>query len=458
MANMDEVYNVVKGSGSELKKRFLFTLMMLAVYRLGVFVSTPGVNVSLLRSRLGFGENGGGDGTVFGLINMFSGGSFENFSIFTLGIMPYISVSIIIQFMTPLFPSLNELKKQGEAGRRIITRWTRQGTVVLALIQSFMIAIGLQRSGLVLNPGPSFVFLTMVTLTAGTAFIMWLGEKITEKGVGNGISIIIFAGIVARMPQVFGQTVELAKGAVNPLIVCLAILFCIATFFLIVFVERSARKIPVQYPRRMVNSTMATQKQVQYMPLKLNMSGVIPPIFASSILVIPATIAGFTTNETIRNFLLNYLNPSNFWYNVVFALLIFVFCYYATAMMFNPEEIAENMQKNGGFIPTVRPGKETADFFFDVLNKLTFWGGIYIVIICILPRLVYSKFGLDSFSYVFGGTSILIVVGVILDTMNQIQSILVSRNYEDFMTKASRSKAGISGAFGGHKGGKIFHR
>ena len=453
--NESGLRGVIGGVIPELKKRLLFTIMMLAVYRLGVFVSTPGVDVASLRARLGFGEDGGGDGTIFGLINMFSGGSFENFSIFTLGIMPYISVSIIIQFMTPLFPALNALKKEGEAGRRIITRWTRQGTVVLALIQSCMIAIGLQRSGLVLNPGPSFVFLTMVTLTAGTAFIMWLGEQITEKGVGNGISIIIFAGIVARMPQVFGQTIELAKANVNPLVVLLAILFCIATFFLIVFVERSARKIPVQYPKRMVNSQMVAQKQVQYMPLKLNMSGVIPPIFASSFLMIPATIAGFTTNETIK-YWLSFLNPSNVWYNVIFAILIFVFCYYATAMMFNPEEIAENMQKNGGFIPTVRPGKETADFFFDVLNKLTFWGGIYIVIICILPRLIYSYFGLDAFSYVFGGTSILIVVGVILDTLNQISSIITSRNYENFMAKVSNSKGGI-GAFS-RKSGKVFHR
>lgn len=456
MAITDDAANVIKGSFPELKKRLLFTLMMLAVYRLGVFVSTPGVDVASLRARLGFGEDGSGDGTIFGLINMFSGGSFENFSIFTLGIMPYISVSIIIQFMTPLFPALNALKKEGEAGRRIITRWTRQGTVVLALFQSCMIAVGLQRSGLVLIPGAKFVILTMLTLTAGTAFIMWLGEQITEKGIGNGISIIIFAGIVARMPQVFGQTVALARGTVNPLVVILAILFCVATFFLIVFVEKSARKIPVQYPKRMINNSMASQKQVQYMPLKVNMSGVIPPIFASSFLMIPATIAGFTTNETIRNFL-NFLNPSNVWYNVIFAGLIFIFCYYATAMMFNPEEIAENMQKNGGFIPSVRPGKETANFFFDVLNRLTFWGGIYIVIICILPRLIYSYFGLDSFSYVFGGTSILIVVGVILDTMNQIQSMLVSRNYEEFMAKATKSKAGISGAFGG-RGGKVFHR
>ncbi|MGI6680335.1 MAG: preprotein translocase subunit SecY [Bdellovibrionota bacterium] len=455
MSSLDSMGNIIKGSIPELKKRLIFTLLMLVVYRFGVFVPTPGVDVATLRARLGFGDSGS-SGTIFDLFNMFSGGSFENFSIFTLGIMPYISVSIIIQFITPLFPALAALKKEGEAGRRILTRWTRQGTVVLALFQSCMIAIGLQKSHLVLTPGIGFIFLTMVTLTAGTAFIMWLGEQITEHGIGNGISIIIFAGIVARMPQVFGQTIALARGSVNPLLVILGILFCVATFFLIVFVEKSARKIPVQYPRRMVNNSMVSQKQVQYIPLKVNMAGVIPPIFASSLLMIPATIAGFVTNEKVKYFL-SFLHPSNVWYNIVFAILIFIFCYYATAMMFNPEEMAENMQKNGGFIPTVRPGKETADFFFDILNKLTFWGGIYIAAICILPRIIYSQLGLEAFSYVFGGTSILIVVGVVLDTMNQIQSILVSRNYEEFMAKATKSKAGISGAFG-HKGGKLFRR
>ncbi len=455
MATMGALGDMIKTNIPELKKRFLFTLLMLAVYRLGVFVSTPGVDVASLRANLGFGENGSADGTVFGLINMFSGGSFENFSIFTLGIMPYITVSIIIQFMTPLFPALASLKKEGEAGRRIITRYTRQATVVLALIQSFLIAQGLQRSNLVLNPGWMFVFLTMVTLTAGTAFIMWLGEQITERGIGNGISILIATGIVARMPQAFGQTVELARGTVSPMTILLALIFCVVTFFLIVYVEKSARKVPVQYPRRMIGNNMASQKQTQYMPLKVNMAGVIPPIFASSFLMIPATIGAFTTNDTVK-YWLSFLQPSSVWYNIVFAVLIMIFCYYSTAMMFNPEEIAENMKKNGGFIPTVRPGKETEDFFFDILNKLTFWGGIYITVICILPRLVYAYWGLDAFSYVFGGTSILIVIGVILDTLNQINSILVARNYEEFMAKTSKGKAGISGAF--NRGGHVLRR
>jgi len=431
-----EISNI--GKVPELRKRVIFTLLMLAVYRLGVFVSTPGINVDVLRQMIDTSN-----GTLFGMINMFSGGSLENFSIFTLGIMPYISVSIIIQFITPAIPYLDALKKEGSSGQRIITRYTRQGTILLALIQGYMIATGLEaQPGLVIDPGMQFRLSTMITLAAGTAFIMWLGEQITERGIGNGMSIIIMAGIIASMPAVLASTFALqSSGEISPLVLLLILGFCIATVVGIVFVELSHRKIPVQYPRRVIANNIA-QSPTQYLPIKVNMAGVIPPIFASAILILPATLAGFVDNEFVQD-LMVYLTPGNYVYSFIFAVLIIIFCYYYTSVIYNPTEVADNLKKNGGFIPTVRPGQQTADYLYGVLNRLTFWGSIYIVGICLIPQHFYVAQGVDSFSYVFGGTAILIVVAVTLDTISQIRSYVVAKNYDDFLNKA---KAGDVGA------------
>lgn len=423
----------------ELKKRLLFTIGMLAVYRFGVFVSTPGVDVDKIRQMFEANSN-----TLFGLINLFSGGALEQFSIFTLGISPYITVSIIIQLLTPSFPYLENLKKEGDAGRRVITRYTRQGTILLALFQSYMIARALESKGLAV-PSLGFELITMVTLTAGTAFVMWLGEQITERGLGNGTSIIIFAGIAARMPSVFGSTVELARtGEVSPFTIIALIVFSVLSIYAIVFVERSHRKIPIQYPRRMVGKRM-TQAQTQYMPLKVNMTGVIPPIFASAILMVPATIVTVVPGADLSAFG-KFFTPGSWGYESVFVALIILFSFFYTAVVFNPTEVAENLKKNGGFIPLVRPGAETADYLYAVLTRLTLWGAIYISLVCVLPQVIYLEMGASQFAYVFGGTAVLIVVGVTLDTASQIESMLVARNYEAFMSKSSKVRGGIGSA------------
>ena len=421
----------------ELRKRVLFTLGMLAVYRLGVFVSTPGIDVAALR-RL-FDTS---DGSLFGLINMFSGGAFENFSIFTLGITPYISVSIMVQMLTPMIPALEALRKECDSGLRILTRYTREFTVVLALLQAWFIAVGLERQGLVLAPGWAFRISTMLTLTAGTAFIMWLGEQITERGLGNGISIVIFAGIVARMPVEMANTLSLAsRWEIHPLSMLLLLGFTFLVIYSICFVERSYRKIPIQYPRRVVGKNLA-QAQTQYLPLKVNMVGVIPPIFASAFMVMPYTVASFYPSETLQDFMA-YLAPGSWSYEVAFVALIVFFSYFYTAMIFNPEEVADNLKKNGGFVPTVRPGKQTADFLYGVLNRLALWGAVYISLICVLPQLVYLNLGAAGFASVFGGTAVLIVVGVTLDTYSQIQSHLLATSYESFMSQSSKKKGGL---------------
>jgi preprotein translocase subunit SecY len=420
----------------ELKKRLLFTISMLAVYRFGVFVSTPGVDVAAIRRMFEEGSN-----TIFGLINLFSGGALEQFSIFTLGISPYITVSIIIQLLSPSIPHLENLKKEGEAGRRVLTRYTRQATILLALFQSFMIARALESKGLA-TASLSFELITMLTLTAGTAFVMWLGEQITERGLGNGTSIIIFAGIAARMPSVFGSTMELARtGEVSPFAVLFLLAFSLATIYAIIYVERSHRKIPIQYPRRMVGKRM-TQAQTQYLPLKVNMAGVIPPIFASAIMMLPATI--MTVVPAAKLPLLSKLfTPGEWGYEAIYVGLILVFSFFYTAVIFNPTEVADNLKKNGGFIPLVRPGQETADYLYGVLNRLTLWGAIYISVVCVVPQLVYFNMGASAFGYVFGGTAVLIVVGVTLDTAAQIESMLVARNYEAFMSRSSKEQASV---------------
>jgi preprotein translocase subunit SecY len=409
----------------------------LAVYRFGVFVSTPGVDVSAIRRM--FEDNAN---TLFGLINLFSGGALEQFSIFTLGISPYITVSIIIQLLSPSIPFLENLKKEGDAGRRVLTRYTRQGTIVLALIQSYMIARALESKGLVATPGLSFEIITMLTLTAGTAFVMWLGEQITERGLGNGTSIIIFAGIAARMPQVFGSTVELARtGEISPFAILFLLFFSLLTIYAIIFVERSHRKIPIQYPRRMVGKRM-TQAQTQYMPLKVNMTGVIPPIFASAIMMLPATIMTVIPAANL-SFFGQLFAPGQWGYELAYVGLIVLFSYFYTAVVFNPVEVADNLKKNGGFIPLVRPGQETADYLYGVLNRLTLWGAVYISMVCVVPQVVYLGMGASQFAYVFGGTAVLIVVGVTLDTASQIESMLLAKNYENFMARSSKVRGGI---------------
>jgi preprotein translocase subunit SecY len=429
----------------ELKSRLLFTLGMLAVYRLGVFVSSPGIDVQKLRQMFEVQA-----GTLFGLVNMFSGGALENFSIFTLGVAPYISVSIIVQLLAPTIPRLEQLKKEGDAGRRVLTRYTRIGTLLLAIVQGLVISYGLERQGLALEPGWTFRIVSALTLASGTAFIMWLGEQITEKGIGNGVSLIIFAGIVARMPGALLEVFVLAQtGAISSLTVLAALALCVLTVASIVFVESSQRKIPVHYPKRIVGKSLA-QAQTQYLPLKVNMAGVIPPIFASALLIIPSYVLGFasTSNNDTLEEILSYFTPGSFPYELLFALLIIVFSFFYTAIIFNPEEVAENLKKGGGFIPSVRPGKPTVDYLYSVLNRLTVWGALYIAAVCILPQLLFHYLQVDNFGYVFGGTAILIVVGVTMDTSAQIQSMIVARNYETFLNRSSKVRGGVgSGSF-----------
>ncbi|NMC62251.1 MAG: preprotein translocase subunit SecY, partial [SAR324 cluster bacterium] len=388
-------------------------------------------------------------GSMLGLMDMFAGGALSAFSIFALGIMPYISSSIILQLLTVAIPHLEKLSKEGEMGRRKITQYTRYGTVALSMIQGFGIAYGLQHmaspSGapIVLQPGFSFIIMTVITLTAGTAFIMWLGEQITERGLGNGISLIITAGILSSMPAVLVSSFELVRiHEISPLTLLFIFAFCFITLLGIVHVERSARRIPIQYPRRMVGKKMA-QAQTQYLPLKVNMSGVIPPIFASALLSVPIIVlTAFSGNEIVQT-VLDKFTVGGFWYEVTFVALIVFFCFFYVSVQFNPEDVAENLKKNGGFIPTVRPGKQTADFLYGVLNRITIWGAIYVSIICVVPQLVYQYSGATAFSRVFSGTSILIVVSVILDTAAQIEHMVIARNYEAFMSRSSKLRGGM---------------
>lgn len=414
----------------ELRKRIFVTLGLLIVYRVGVFVPTPGIDAQRFADLFKQASS-----ALFGMVNMFSGGAIENFSVFALGIMPYISVSIVMQVLTATSKRLEELQKEGERGRRIITRYTRIGTIVLALFQGTMISIGLESQGVVADPGWLFRFKAALTLTAGTAFIMWLGEQITERGIGNGISLIIMAGIVARMPSTMKSTFDLmSQGAISPGSMLLILIFAVATVACIVYVERSVRKIPVQYPRRAVGNRM-TQASTQHLPLKVNSAGVMPPIFAYAIFGFLGVITGVSNIEFLKGLSVYLAPPSPVYYTIMSVLIIF-FAYFYTSIAVDPEKIAENLKKNGGFIPTVRPGKDTANFLNRILNRLTFWGGLYITAICILPMMFYLEMGAAAFTYFFGGTAILIVVGVVLDTVNQMQSHIVARNYEGFMSKS----------------------
>ncbi|MBI4966020.1 MAG: preprotein translocase subunit SecY [Desulfomonile tiedjei] len=409
----------------ELKRRVIFTLLMLFVYRLGVHIPTPGINSGILKDFFERYQQ-----TLFGVIDMFTGGAMENFSVFSLGIMPYISASIILQLLTVVIPHLERLSKEGEAGRKKITQYTRYGTIGLSLIQGMGISIGLaQQPNMIYISKPAFVILSMITLTAGTAFIMWLGEQITERGIGNGISLIIFAGIVARMPAAIGNTVQLVKtGDMGFLVLLLLMAIMIAVIATIVFVERGQRRIPVQYAKRVVGRRVYGG-QSTHLPLKVNTAGVIPPIFASSLIIFPATIAQFL-NVPILNEITNWLRPATGVYELLYVALIIFFCYFYTAVTFNPVDVAENMKKYGGYIPGIRPGKKTSQYIDRVLTRITFGGAIYVSVVCVLPSILIARFNAPFY---FGGTSLLIVVGVALDTLTQIESHMIQRHYEGFI-------------------------
>jgi len=413
----------------ELKNRVLFTLSLLAVYRIGAHIPTPGIDGAALSKFLT--DKGG---ALMGFFDMFSGGALSQMTIFALGIMPYISASIIFQLLTVVIPALGKIAKEGEAGRKKITRYTRYATVVIAGIQSLGIAVGLEgMSGgeFIQNPGWGFRLLTMITLTSGTAFLMWLGEQITERGIGNGISLIIFAGIVARFPSAIFNTLNLVRaGELSIFFIILLIAMMIAVVGGIIYMERGQRKIPVQYARRVVGKKVFGG-QTTHLPLKINTSGVIPPIFASSIIMFPATVAGFIAIPWVQG-IAKQLSPGTAIYTSLYVGLIFFFSYFYTAVIFNPVDISDNLQKHGGFIPGIRPGQKTSEYIYRVLTRLTFVGAIYLAIVCVIPEILINRFNVPFY---FGGTSLLISVGVALDTVSQIESHLVTRSYEGFLKK-----------------------
>lgn len=414
----------------ELRKRIFLTLVLLAIYRLGVHVPTPGVDSGALAQ---FFQNS--KGTIFSWFNLFSGGALERFSVFALGVMPYISSSIIFQLLTVVWPYLHELQKEGEQGRKKITQYTRYGTVILCLIQGYGIAAGLEQMTnppVVIDPGLGFRLLTMATLTAGTVFLMWLGEQITERGIGNGISLIIFTGIAAGIPSGIGNTLALFKsGELSFFTLLLVAAIIVATFALIIFVERGQRRIPVQYAKRVVGRKVYGGQNT-HLPLKINTAGVIPPIFASSLIMFPATIATFMNTPWMQK-ISTSLQPGGMLYDVLYVGLIVFFCFFYTAVTFKSDDIAENMKKYGGFIPGIRPGKKTAEYIDHVLSRITVGGAIYISAICVLPSIMTAQAKVPFF---FGGTSVLILVGVALDTVAQIESYLLTRNYEGFVKGA----------------------
>jgi preprotein translocase subunit SecY len=416
------------GRITELRQRILFTFAMLGVYRLGAFIVTPGIDPDVIRR---FFEQM--QGTVFGMFSLFTGGALEQLSIFSLGIMPYISASIIIQLLTVVIPQLEELKKEGEQGRKKINQYTRYGTIGLSLFQSFLIAVALENgqfgAGAVMEPGWGFRLMCMTTLTTGTAFIMWLGEQITERGIGNGISMIIFAGIIIGLPGALGQLFQLVRtDQFGPLQTLMLAGFAVAVIAFVVVVERGQRRIPIQHARRVVGKRVV-QGGMSYFPLRVNTAGVIPAIFASSLLMFPLTIGQFTDSPGVRNFIDLYLNPASFGYQVIYIGLIIFFCYFYTAIMIDPVDVAENIKKSGAYIPGIRPGKRTAEHIDRILTRITLVGALYMSIVCVLPTFLAVQAGVPFF---FGGTALLIVVGVGLDTISQVEAHLVSRQYEGF--------------------------
>jgi preprotein translocase subunit SecY len=422
----------------ELKRRILMTFLLLAIYRVGVHIPTPGINGDALASFFTHAK-----GTLFSLIDMFSGGALERLSVFALGIMPYISASIILQLLTVVIPYLAQLQKEGEIGRKKIVQYTRYGTVVLSMIQGFGIAVGLENMTgaagemIVLNPGWSFRILTVITLTAGTAFIMWLGEQITERGIGNGISLIIFSGIVARLPNAIASTYELFRvGQLNIFTILFLVVLMVIVIAAIIFAETSQRRLPVQYAKRIVGRKVYGG-QSTHLPLKLNTSGVIPPIFASSILMFPLTIASFMPKTWLETYpwvqsILNSLGPGAILYNLLYVGFIIFFCFFYTAVTFNPNDVADNMKKFGGYIPGIRPGQKTAEYIDKVLTRITLGGALYVSAVCVLPTILVGRFNVPFY---FGGTALLIVVGVALDTVQQVEAHMLTRHYEGLMKK-----------------------
>ena len=416
----------------ELNKRLLFTALMLVIYRLGVFVPLPGIDPEQIVKL--FEET---RGTIFDILNMFSGGALERASVFALGVMPYITSSIIMSLLVKAFPSLEAMQKEGEAGRRKINQYSRYGTVLICIVQGFMLAVTLEGgigtgSAVVQDAGWTFRIMTVLTLTAGSLFVMWIGEQITERGIGNGISLIIAASILVGIPGALWNIVRLiSTGEMTVFGVVLIFLLLVAVVAFIVFVERSYRKIPVQYPRRVVGRKVYGG-QSSHLPLKTNTAGVIPPIFASSLLIFPATVLTFVNVPFLRD-MSDLLFDNLLVYNIIFAALIIFFAYFYTAIIYNPDDLAENLRKNGGFIPGIRPGKKTSEYIDRILGRITFIGAVYVAFVCVIPSFLQREpFNLPFY---FGGTSLLIVVGVTLDFVQQVESFLITHSYEGFVRK-----------------------
>ncbi len=414
----------------ELRQRVMFTLGALIVTRLGTYIPMPGIDPEGMARFIN--QQGGG---LLDIFNTLAGGAVSRMAIFALGIMPYISASIIMQLMTTVFPELEALKKEGAAGQKVINQYTRYGTVVLAAVQAFAIAIGLEHGqGIVLDPGWFFRITAVITLTGGTMLLMWIGEQITSRGVGNGISLIIFAGIVARFPQILGQALEGARtGALNPLVLVFFLAFAVVLVGVIVFMERAQRRLLVQYPKRQVGQRMFGGES-SHLPLKLNVSGVIPPIFASSILLMPMTVAQFNAQSLPEwaTTIIQLISRGQPVYLILYGAMIIFFAFFYTSIVFNPEETAENLKKYGGFIPGIRPGKKTAEYIDYVLTRCTVIGAIYLAVVCLIPEFMWQ----NNISFALGGTSILIVVSVTMDTVAQIQSHLIAQQYEGLIKKA----------------------
>jgi preprotein translocase subunit SecY len=428
------------GRFTELRHRLFFLIGALIVYRIGTFIPVPGIDPAAL-ARM-FEQQ---SGTILSMFNMFSGGALKRLSIFALGIMPYISASIIIQMAGHVLPTLQALKKEGESGRRKLTQYTRYGTVLLASFQSVGAAMALQNQGVVINPGPHFVFTAAVTLVTGTVFLMWLGEQITERGIGNGISMIILSSIVAGMPAAIGGTLELVNtGEMNPAMALLLIIVILAVTAFVVYVERGQRRIPVNYAKRQQGRKMFAA-QSSHLPFKLNMSGVIPPIFASSIILFPATIAQWFGTSSGFEWLQDIaasLGPGQPVYIMLYAGMILFFCFFYTALVFNSRETADNLKRSGAFIPGIRPGQQTAEYIDKVLTRMTFWGGIYVTAVCLLPEFMILYLRVPFY---FGGTSLLIMVVVVMDFMAQMQAHMMSHQYDGMLKKANLKGYGRPG-------------
>ncbi|WMT46694.1 MAG: preprotein translocase subunit SecY [Acidithiobacillus caldus] len=437
MSGLRAIGNAAQGAGkiTELRNRILFLLGALLVFRIGAHIPVPGIDPAAMAAF--FNQQ---RGTILGMFNMFSGGALSRLTVFALGIMPYISASIIFQLAGSVVPKIEELKKEGEAGRRKIMEYTRYATVVLSLLQGLGIAVAIEKMHagnlpVVIDPGIGFLFTTTISLASGTVFLMWIGEQITERGIGNGISMIIFAGIVAGLPEAIGTTFELMRtGQYQPLFVLMLFILALAVLAFVVFMESAQRRIPIQYAKRQVGRKIYGG-QSTHMPLKVNMSGVIPPIFASSIILLPATLSGWFANVPGMEWLARFgqaLSPGSTLYVVVFTVAIVFFAFFYTAMVFNPRETADNLKKSGAFVPGIRPGEQTAKYMDRVLSRLTLWGAIYLTLVCLLPEFLIVHYNVPFY---FGGTSLLIVVVVMMDLMAQIQSHLLTHQYEGLLRK-----------------------